>query len=173
MKKGFMLMEVLVVIAVMPLVMVVISGIFVTFLRDVPRDTRLLEENIRLLDMAECLARDLDQAVALPASIGVFHSDDSVLLIALPDEAVCYQLQDGIVVRTVLGTDDPEDADAVRTWPLPNAVIAWQSRRAGEQAYAVELRTHLQQRVAGRTFDKFANSYLYFVNALGKGRESE
>jgi prepilin-type N-terminal cleavage/methylation domain-containing protein len=168
MKKAFTLIELLVVIVVLPSVMVVISGIFRTFFRDIPRDTRLLQENTTLFDMLQCIRADMDQANSLPESTGGTRSGASSLLIELPEHVVCYQLQDGAVTRTTLQQNAQAQPEAERTWRLPDAMIAWQRWKRGGDAYAVEVRTHLQQRVDGRLFERLKNSHVYFVNELGK-----
>lgn len=164
-------MELLIVIVVVPLVMITINGIFATFIRDVPRDTRLLQQNTSVLDMTRHLARDMDRAEGLPDSVGALRRDERTLLIAWPDRTICYRRQDGAVTRTVLAGDGSETPAGA--WRFRDAVIAWQCRHQNERAYALELHTHLRQRVAGRMMDKLANSHVYFLNALGKAREIE
>lgn len=172
-RKGFTLVELLILIVVLPSVMVVISGIFATFLRDVPRDTRLLQQNTSVLNMTSHLARDMDRAEGLPDSVDALRSDDHTLLIQWPERLVCYQLHDGGVTRTALPAEGQTQSADVRTWQFRDAEIAWQCRRQGDSAYAVELRTHLRRRVAGHVMEKLANSHVYFVDALGKAREIE
>ncbi len=171
MRKGLSLIQMLVVIVVLPSVMIVISGIFATFIRDIPRDTRLLQQNTTVLDMLGRLHDDMDRAASLPESVGAAHSDEHTLLIELPEHVVCYQLQDGAVTRTVRHQDGQADQEVTGVWQFPQAVISWQRWKQGERAYAVELRTHLQQRSDGRLMDKLANSHVYFVNAFGKAHE--
>ncbi len=171
MRKAFALVEVLVMITIAPLVMIAISGIFRTFIRDIPRDTRLLQENTAVLDMLRHLHDDMDGAVRLPDSAGATRSNEHALLIELPELVVCYQLQDGGATRTVWRRDGQEDREVAGVWRFPHAVISWQRRSQGERACAVELRTHLQQQIDGRPADRLANSHVYFVNALGKASE--
>lgn len=171
MRKGFALIELLVVVVVLPVAMVAISAIFATFFRDVPRQTRLLQQNTSVLDMTRHLAKDMDRAKGLPDSFDTLHSDDRTLLVELSDRVVCYQLQDDGITRTVLGPKDSDDSDGVRTWRFRDAVITWRCRRQGERAYAVELQTRFRYRTEGRFIDKLAGSHIYFVNALGKALE--
>jgi type II secretory pathway pseudopilin PulG len=171
MRKAFALIELLVVITVLPFVMIAISGIFRTFIRDIPRDTRLLQENTAVLDMLRHLRGDIDQAASLPESVDATRSNEHTLLIELPELVVCYHLQDGAATRTAWRRDGQEDQQVTGVWRFPHAVISWQRRSQGGRAYAVELRTHLQQRVDGRLTDRLANSRVYFVNALGKASE--
>lgn len=171
MRKGFALIELLVFVVILPVAMVAISAIFATFFRDIPRETRLLQQNTSLLDMTRHLAGDMDRAEGLPDSVDALHRDDRTLLIRLPDRVVCYRLQDGGITRTVLDREGQDASDAVRTWRFDDAVIAWQCRRQGERAYAVELRTLFRHRAEGRFRDRLVNSHVYFVNALGKAHE--
>ena len=171
MRKAFTLIEVLVMITILPFVMIVISGIFTTFIRDIPRDTRLLQQNTTVLDALRRVRNDMDRATRLPESVGARHNNEHTLLIELPDHVVCYELQDGAMTRTVLDQDGQPDPEVRTVWKFPQAVISWQTWKQDERAWAVELRTHLRQRVDGRLRDKLANSHVYFVNALGKAQE--
>lgn len=168
MRKAFTLMEVLIVLLVTPVVMLGISRVFATFIRDIPRDVRLLQQNAMLLEMTRQIAGDVDRAVSLPEAVGPLHNDEQTLLIELPDEIICYRQQDGTVTRGVLGPEGQEDSDYTGLWRLRDATISWRCRRQDGRVYAVELQRHLQQRVAGQSLDKFENSYVHFLGALGK-----
>ncbi|MBN1359723.1 MAG: type II secretion system protein [Sedimentisphaerales bacterium] len=171
MRKGLTLIELLVLITILPIVMLVLSRIFATFLRDIPREARLMEQNVPLRDMTRNLALDVDRAEGLPDSAGSLHADEFTLLIELPEGVACYQWQDGAVTRTLRPDNGQEDSVVERSWEFPDAVVQWQRRWRNERACAVELRTRLRHRVEGKMVEKLANSHVYFVNALGKARE--
>ena len=63
MRKAFTLVEMLLVITVAPLMLVVISRIFATFIQDIPRETRVVQQSTTMLDM-------LGQGSGLAALIG-------------------------------------------------------------------------------------------------------
>jgi len=165
MKKAFTLIELLVVIIVLPAVTLVLSRVFATFIRDVPKMVRVAERNITVSDMIVQMRDDLDRAVALPDSFEAQRSDDHTLLIALPGSLVCYELQNGCGVRSVLKPVDPE----ARTWTFPEAEVKWSRWRDDEGAYAVEIHTLVRQTIRSQVKDKLANSYVLFVQGMGKG----
>jgi prepilin-type N-terminal cleavage/methylation domain-containing protein len=163
MRKAFSLIEVLVVIVVLPLVTIALSRVFATFIRDVPRMTRVVEQNTTVLDMLKQLHDDMDSAMALPETFGTRRSDGDTLLIARPEDVVCYQRADGAVTRTLLSRDaQPEDPD-VRTWTFPDAVVAWTPWRQTGTSDALEVRTLVRQRIGSKLKDKMVNSYVLFV----------
>lgn len=168
MRKAFTLIEVLVVISILPVVTLALSRVFATFIRDVPRMARVAERNITVQDMVRQMRDDLDQAVALPDVFGARRSDGRTLLIELPDGVVCYELQDGGGVRSVL---DAEGQNS-RTWTFPEAAVTWSRWQENEVAYAVEIQTLVKQTIRSKVKDKLANSYVLFVQGMRKGGAS-
>lgn len=171
MRKAFTLVEMLVVVAVLPVAMLALSRIFATFIQDIPRMTRVVERNTTVLDMVQQMRDDLDRAVALPNVFETRRSDDRTLLIGMPDGVVCYELQDGRGARSVLSTDGQVENQEPRTWAFPEAVVAWSRWQESDTAYAVEIRTLVKQRIGSKVKDKLANSYVLFVHGMGKGGE--
>ena len=92
MRKGFTLVELVVVVTVLPFVMAALSGVYVTFIRDVPQATQVLQENTTLLDAIGQIRRDMDQAVGLPTRFDGQRADERTLLIAQPDGVICYHV---------------------------------------------------------------------------------
>ena len=92
---------------------IVISGaVFSAVMRETPRIARAVE-SARQVNLALArLQRDMDAAVALPASKGD-------LLIELSDGVVGYSAGGGRIVRFVV-TDAGRRTD--RTWPTPRAL---------------------------------------------------
>ena len=183
MRKAFTLVELLVVVTVLPFVMVAVSGVYATFIRDIPRTTRVLQENTTVLDLLQQIRRDMDKAIGLPEP----HDDEAratILLIEQPDGVIRYQLWDGQVVRTPLSGQIPEDegqrtGDIVtsdprsheRIWRVPDAVIAWDRWMRNDRPYAVEIHSHVKQWVSGFLREKLANSSVFFVHGLAKEGE--
>jgi prepilin-type N-terminal cleavage/methylation domain-containing protein len=165
--RAFTLVEMLVVITVLPFVAIAFSSLFATFIRDVPRMTRMVQENTSVLDLVRHIRDDVDAAVGLPDAFGGTKSDDHTLLIALPKTVICYRIQGAGVTRTVLGGEQTEPR-AEGTWRFRDAVIGWRLWGRSDSANAVELRTFLRERISGRIREKLANSYLYFVGGLAR-----
>jgi len=171
MRKAFTLIEMLLIITIAPLMLVVISGIFKTFIQDIPRETRVVQQSTTMLDMLRQVRQDVDEAVGLPERVGDTAADERTLLVGRPDVVICYRFEDGRAVRTLLKGQGAADPNAQRVWRMPNAVITWQPWKEDGRAYAVEMRSHVQQRFADLLRKRLANSQVFFVNGAGKGRE--
>ncbi len=175
MRKGFTLVELLVVIIVLPFVMLVLDGLFSTLIRDIPRSYRVMQENTSLLSMLGQMQQDIDRAKGLPESFDEYTTSNKLLLIELAEGMICYQLKDDKVLR--LRTRDEgrgtRDASIVnrlssvsQSWSMPHAKVEWQVWRKDRGGYAVEVQTHIEHNVQGHWEKKMANSHLYFVGAF-------
>jgi len=185
MRKGFTLVELLVVIIVLPFVMLVLDGLFSTLIRDVPRSYRVMQENTSLLSMLEQMQQDIDKAKGLPESFDEYTTSNKLLLIELAEGMICYQLKDEKVSRYwILDTRystriNPPTAGFDRNpallgqesrietvWSVPHAKVEWQVWRKDGGGYAVEVQTHIEHKIQGHWEKKMANSHLYFVGAF-------
>lgn len=172
MRKGFTLIEVLVVIVILPFATIALSRVFATFIRDVPRMTRVVEQNTTVLDMVRQLREDVDSAAGLPEAFAAHRTDGDTLLIERQGDVVCYQAEAGAVARTVLGRAGPAEARDVRTWTFPDAVVSWSPWRQEGTPYAVEIRTLVRQRIGSKLKDKMVNTHVLFVGGRGKDGDS-
>ena len=100
MRKGFTLIEVLVIVIIMPFIFLIFDGLFRTLLSDIPWSWRIAQENTTMLSMLDQLQQDIDAAKGLPESFGTYTANDNLLLIESPDGVLCYQLKDGKVTRS-------------------------------------------------------------------------
>jgi len=184
MRKAFTFIELLVVVTILPVIMVAVSGVYATFIRDVPRATRLLQENTTVLNLLQQMRRDVDGATGLPEQFEGQRADEHTLLIEQPGGVICYQLDNGRVVRTLLGvtpsgsssnaltgTLQTESPAQERLWRVPHAVIAWRLWEHDGRAYAVEIHSHVKQQIEGLWREKLANSYVFFIRSLAQEGE--
>jgi prepilin-type N-terminal cleavage/methylation domain-containing protein len=172
MRRAFTLIEMLVVVTILPIVMIAVSGVYATFIRDIPRSARILQENTTVLHLLGQIRRDMDEAVGLPQQRGEWHADERTLLVEQPGRVIRYQIDNGRVVRTVLGemvsqvaASHPQSQE--RVWRTQNAVIVWRPWMQDGRAYAVEVRSHVRQWVSGLLREKLANSHVFFLRGLG------
>ncbi len=168
MRKGFTLVEMLVVIAVLPFVLIIIDGVFKTLITDLPKAYNISQENTALLNMLEQLRQDTDRAEGLPESFAEHAANDNTLLIALETGVISYQLKDGQVTRHELTDTRRSEAEESKVWSLPNAKIAWRVWAKNGKRYAVETKTHIEHNVRGEFKERMANSHLYFAGSFGK-----
>ena len=164
MRKGFTLVELLVVIIVLPFVMLVLDGLFSTLIGDIPRSYRVVQENTSLLSMLEQMQQDIDKAKGLPESFDEYTTSNKLLLIELTEGMICYQLKDNKVLRRKLADNQRKNALEKTVWSVPHAKVEWQVWRKDRGGYAVEVQTHIEHKIQGRWEKKMANSHLYFVS---------
>jgi len=168
MRKGFTLVEMLVVIVVLPFVFFLIDGLFKTFISEIPWSLRIVQENTSLLGMLGQIQQDIDEAKGLPKSFAGQTASDKVLLIELAEGVICYQLKDGEVVRHKLTETSQGKAEDPRVWSIPHASVQWKVWADNGRGYAVETNTCVEYTRRGQLKKKMAHSHLYFVGALGK-----
>ncbi|MHC4074334.1 MAG: PulJ/GspJ family protein [Planctomycetota bacterium] len=168
MRKGFTLVEMIVVIMVLPFVFLIMDGLFRTLLSDIPRSYSIAQENTTLLNMLEQLRQDIERAEGLPASFAEHAANDNMLLIASEDGVISYQLKDGQAVRRKLTGAQRDSAEESRVWSLPHATVVWKVWTKDGKGYAVETKAHIEQNIRGQWKQKMANSHLYFAGSFGK-----
>jgi len=162
MRKAFSLMEMLVVVATLPLFLAMVGRVFMVMNRDIPRSSQLVLEQGTVLSVLDQIRRDVDHAKALPESYRGRSSDEGTLLIERSDGVVLFQVADGKVTRTLLGPGEgpPEPAGE---WAIPNASIHWGLWDRGATAYAVEVHTHMLLKLQARTQRRLANTHVFFL----------
>jgi prepilin-type N-terminal cleavage/methylation domain-containing protein len=169
MRKAFTLIEMLVVIIILPFVTIAVSQFFATFVRDVPRMTRIVEQNTTVLDLVQQLREDTDGAMGLPSTFTTHRSDSDTLLIRRQGDVICYRAEEGAIARMVWSAEGQAGSEGPRKWTFPDAVISWRLWQGASGADAVEVRTLVRQRVGSKLKDKMVNAHVFFVG--GQGRE--
>jgi prepilin-type N-terminal cleavage/methylation domain-containing protein len=172
MRKGFTLIELLFSVTILPFLLITVSGVYVTFIRDIPRTTRLLQQNTTVLDLLRQIGGDMDRATGLPEQVEGQTAGEHTLLIEQSGRVVRYQFENGRVVRTVLKGQNSSVADEERLWRVPDAVIVCRPWVRDGRAYAVEMHAHLQERVNGLVRQMLAGSHVFFVRGLGQESEA-
>ena len=172
MRRGFALIEILILIIVIPFVLVIIDGLFRTLLTDIPWSCRIVQENTTVLNMLEQLHQDIDKARGLPKSFAGRTASDELLLIEAADGVICYQIENGQAARLMLTGAQYNNAVQKRVWPVPSAEVKWTVWDRNGKGYAVEIRTHIERETPRRTEKKLANSRVYFLGALQEDTNS-
>lgn len=168
MRKGFTLVEILVVVIVLPFLFLLFNGLFKTLIGEIPMSVRLIQENTSLLSMLRQIQKDTDRADDLPKSFAGRTANNQLLLIKLSDGVICYQLKDGLVIREKLTNASQGKAEEPRIWPIPHAKIEWKIWERNGHGYAIQTNAHLEYGRRGQWIEKMSHSYLYFAGALGK-----
>ncbi len=166
MRKGFSLIELLVIIAILPFVFIVIDGLIATMFTDIPRSVKSIQDNSILLNMTEQMQQDIDTAKDLPRSVNGYTAGDDLLLIELADGTIHYQLKDNNVFRYVFAENQQQIPEKTILWSMPGTKIKWQVHRKNGKGYAVEIEHHIEYTLKGHLIKKMANSNMYFVGIL-------
>jgi len=166
-RRGMTLVETLAVIPMMAAVAALFTSLFAPLVREVPKLQRTVQVSQGIQHMLRYLRRDIDSAVGLPRQVGELSAGDSLLLVRLPDRTVCYRVEQERVVCTNVGADGREAARPRNDWSLPKARISFSLWPADGPAYAVEVRSAVACATQGHTYDKLANSHVFFLGTLG------
>jgi hypothetical protein len=166
MRKAYALVEVLIIVVTLPFVLVVLDAVFRDIVRDIPRASRVVQENKTLVSMLNQLRSDIDQAVELPESFAERTSDGESLLIKLEDNIVCYQMGENEVIRYTFTNDKDIDSANMRVWSLPTAEISWRLWRENGNGYAVEVKSYIKLKLREKYQKKMANSHVFFLGVL-------
>ncbi|HSV99026.1 MAG TPA: hypothetical protein VLI39_02570 [Sedimentisphaerales bacterium] len=172
MRKGYLLIEVLTVVIVAPLLMVLVSAFFRSFLRDIPQTACLLDQSVAVLDLLDQLRKDADLAIALPSRLGDRHCDEATLLIEQPGGCVCYRFDQGRIVRSLLDKQGNPSPDGEHTWQARDAVVRWRPWGPQEKPCAIEVHSHLKQWIGQEWRRRFVNSHVFFIGGLVSGGTS-
>jgi len=165
MRKGFSLVELLIVLIVISIVSVPLARLSTATLRDIPRTYRMIESNTNVLNALKQIHQDVNAAKGFPKSFNAYIASSETLLIELANEVICYQLKDGKIFRRKLTGTWEINSEDVEVWLVPHAKVEWQVWRKNGKGYAVEVKTYIEQKSGEHLEKKMANSHLYFVGA--------
>ena len=168
MRKGFSLVELLLVLAVISIVSVPLAGLSTTTLRDIPRAYKMIESNTSILNALKQIHKDVNVAKGFPKSFDGFTANSDTLLIELANSTICYQLKDGEIVRQTLADTKVEHDEKIINWAVPQGKVKWRVWQKNGKDYAVEVKTYIEQKSGEHLEKKMANSHLYFVGAYQK-----
>jgi prepilin-type N-terminal cleavage/methylation domain-containing protein len=160
MRKGYSLMEVLVTITILLMVMATLDRFFRVIVFDMPRDSRLVQENVVLLNAVKNIRSDVAKALALsqgPADA----NEPSWLVIQSADGEVRYKFENGVLVRKENAAADET------TWSLPHGKIEMRVLSDKYKTGAVEVETGLEYWDNGKPRKRVANSYVFFAGLPG------
>ena len=163
MRKGFTLVELLIALIILPIMLIVLNGLFKTLIKDIPRSQKVVQINTSLLNMLKNIQQDINKAKALPETYNEYNQNDKMLLIELPEGMLCYQLKDGKVLRFRLSDNQKDNSIETKYWSVPHAKVEWDVWRKNKTGYAAEVRTYIEHKVYGHWERKMANSHLYFI----------
>lgn len=156
MRRGYLLVEMLTVIAIFTSLSIVFAGLFRTLLRDIPQVQKISQTNTTIRHVLAQIRDDVDSATGISLS----GDESKSLLLQEKNCIVRYQLAGNKLFRTV-----SDNSGETKIWLLPYAVIDWRVRSKGGRGYGLEIQTVLEHTVDGRRQRNFAGSYIFFTGA--------
>jgi hypothetical protein len=166
MRKGYLLVETVVVLFIMAMVMATLERFFRTFNYDLPRDSRLIQENTSLNNVVSHIMADVVSAKILSESVND-PNEPNMLLMEMPDGVISYKFSSGRIFRSFVG-DDTGAASGNMVWLVPHGRIEWKVWNKNKTGYAVEIGTCIEDKSFGHIRKKMANNNLFFAGALSE-----
>jgi len=163
MRKGYLLVEILVVLAVIAMVGGIFDRFWGTFAFDLPRDSRLIQENITLCNAVSHIQTDVASAKTL-SQVGVDSNEPNTLLVELPNGMVSYKFSNGRILRSFTrGTTGITAGDMVWLVPhgwieFPENAFAYRDIRCATSRGPVRFKPPVNQQA--RQMDDFADCIL-------------
>jgi hypothetical protein len=169
MRRGYLLVEMLVTIFVLVMVMVALDRFFRTFTYDLPRDSRFIQENSTFNNVVSHIRADVASAKALSESVGDSAEPNS-LIMELPGGVISYKFSNGRILRSFVGgATGAASGDMV--WSVPHGRIEWRVWSKDKTGCAVEISTCIEDKSFGQIRKKMANNNLFFAGALRETAE--
>ena len=167
-RKGFSLIEVLVVVMTLPVLVMILDRVFVDLAGDLPRSIDVIEDNGTLLHVLPALEQDIGRAVDLPQSYRQQQQDEQHLIIRQSGSVIVYEAEDGRIIRKIwtapLTTEENRTEPGERSWITPRSQVHWSLLQTDTASpYAVAVHTGVIHRHSKK--EKMNNTYVYFLGA--------
>jgi prepilin-type N-terminal cleavage/methylation domain-containing protein len=148
MKKGYSLIEMLTVLAVLAVIGLPLSRLMNVTLYDIPKSIKLINNNTSILNALNFIRKDVCSAS------GLTKTSENQLVIEQNGKKICYIFEDGVVLRV---------ADNKIEMQIPAGKIEWQIWEKDGKGYAVEIKKYLEFKKHKKTEKKMENSYVFFA----------
>ena len=166
MRKGYLLIEMIFVLLILGMLSVPLTRLFRLFAYELPRDNRLVQEDLILLSAAGCIRADVASATTVSEKPGRTPGETS-LAVQKTGGVVSYDFGNGRIIRrkdTIVQGAIPEET----VWSIPHGKVEIQVWSKNQKGYAVELITFVEDKDLGHTRRKMANNYVFFAGVSGE-----
>ncbi len=159
-RRGFSLIELVALLPMLAAVAVVLSAMFPTLVRDVPRLQEVTQTDAAMMHMLGQMQRDVDAAVGLAVS----SENPKLFLIRQPSREIVYRVEHDRVAREVRppGKDKTRKPE-IKAWDTPGANISFLPLRQGNKTYAVAVQTAVKYHIRSTQMEKLANCRVFFL----------
>ncbi len=152
MRKGYMIVEMIVVIAVLAIISIPLSKFTKLLIFDVPRSVKHIEANTSLLDVIASLKSDIG------ASFKLQKDSQNRLIMHRVDGTVCYDFEQDKISRSANNSND-----LPREWMIPGGRIDFEIQPINDTP-AVRITKYVEVKRYNGVEKKMAETYLYFPN---------
>ncbi len=167
MRKGYNLVEMIVVLALLVIAGTILAGAFWTTARDIPRSYQVICANSTVLNLIRQIEKDVEGGRSLPASFGEFQQGNNILLIESGGQVICYEkCGDEEISRRVYDDDGGVGEEGnVMKWAAYGARVSWDVLEEAGLRQGVAVRSHIEHKVLGSVERKMKGAHLFFVGA--------
>lgn len=162
MRRGFSLVEVLIVVMTLPLIAIAADKLFRELITDTPHTLDLVAQNDSLVRMLTRLQEDVGRASQILPAYEGHVSDEQLLLLRIGDQVIAYKKNNDCVERHALSNSDAT-ARVAKLCAVPQATINWSLWPAEDSPSALKVHTSIQHRRSKK--QKLASNYLFFIGA--------
>lgn len=169
MRKGYSIIQLLVIISVFSLLAAPLARLSTATLRDIPRSYRMIESNTSMLNALKQIRRDVNAAKGFAGSFDDYIANNETLLIEAANNVICYQFKDGELLRRKFASAGTGTGEEIRRWSIRHGKIEWQLWQKDGRDYAVEINSCIEREIDSWMGRKMANSYVYFAGISQEG----
>ena len=162
-RKGYALIEVIIMLSVLALVTGICTGAFRVIIVDIPQMYKDSQAGVTVSYMLRILQDDIETAKSLPDNIGDLKSGDEILLVESGEGVIAYRFGEDMVTKSKVLLGEDSGMQEAYTWSVPHASIEWKVSGRTGKAEAVEVTRSIKRKVLGRWENKMKNSHVYFV----------
>jgi prepilin-type N-terminal cleavage/methylation domain-containing protein len=172
-RKGFTLMEMIVMVAILAAVAVVCDSLFHSLLSDVPQAYKTFNSDVTADSIVDKIRKDMDRAVSLPSSFGSMKTDDHLLLIELPESVIGYRKDEKRLVRETLIIPPDQMQQLKDQWNIESLNLHWTIWNYGGTNHALEISTSVNQKAPHRIEKKLMKAHVFFAHILPEEKQKE
>jgi prepilin-type N-terminal cleavage/methylation domain-containing protein len=116
-RKGFSLIEMISVIALLAILSLGLSRLYTPVISDNPYTMRLFSTNDTLIAILKQIRDDIENATSLPKEAGEYQANENTLIIQLAKTTIVYRKNNETITRQNI-----ESPHTIR-WNIPKAII--------------------------------------------------
>lgn len=119
MRKGYTLVEIIVIMGLLVIISLPMTHIFRTLVSNIPRRIQVVDTQDNIQLALHQIARDIRHGRTLPLMHEDINSDESTLLIELPEGIACYHIDTDVITRQIITSGESSTGG---TQPLNDAI---------------------------------------------------